>query len=200
MHSMNRRLTRPERTPAQTDLAALEREKRESLGQLLLKCARLFNERAMNRANALAEYPPLRPAHTNLFPHIDFAGTRVVELARKVGISKQAVSQTVAELEQLRVVELVQDPTDARAKLVRFTAKGRDAIANGLHILGEIERELEPYVGSDQMRALYEGLRAMESALLLDGLTGAQPQALEKNTNPAGGAEQSKGPTRSTKR
>ncbi len=174
-------MTSNKKAQSQAVLSDLERAKRESVGQLLFKCARLFNERAVQRVNQTATHPVLRPAHMNLFPHIDFAGTRVVDLARKLGISKQAVSQTVAELEELGVVETVRDVSDARAKLVRFTAAGRSAITHGLTVLGEIEKELEARVGAHHMARLHDALCALESVLVADSpltadsLTDAQP-------------------------
>lgn len=160
---------------AVVDLVDLERAKRASVGQLLFKCARLFNEQAIARVNEEGTYPILRPAHTNLFPHIDFVGIRLVDLARKVGISKQAVSQTVAELTQLGVVETVTDGTDARAKLVRFTARGAAAIAHGLDVLVQLEKELEPRVGADTMAQLHEALSTLESVLTLEDSARTRP-------------------------
>lgn len=153
---------------SEVSLVDLERAKRASVGQLLFKCARLFNERALARVNEEATHPILRPSHTNLLPHIDFAGTRLVDLARKVGISKQAVSQTVAELTELGVVETVTDGSDARAKLVRFTARGKAAIAHGLDVLVQIEKELEPHVGAATMAKLHQALAVLESVLTKD--------------------------------
>ena len=126
---------------------------------------RLLNERAIARVNAQRSTPTLRQAHTNLFPHIDFQGVRITELARRLDISKQAVSQSVAELEALGVVELLVDPEDARAKLVRFTAKGAEGIAQGLRVLGELELELEARIGERHMRALHRALLAAANAL-----------------------------------
>ena len=64
----------------------------------------------------------IRPAHTALFPHIDLSGTRQTALARRMGVSKQAVGQLVSELEQMGALERVPDPSDGRARLVRFAA------------------------------------------------------------------------------
>src|SRR5262245_61007003 len=128
---------KPRTAPSPAALRALETKKRASVAQLLFKCARLLNERAISRVNAQGKAPALRPSHTNLFPHIDFQGVRITELARRLDISKQAVSQSVAELEALGVVELLVDPEDARARLVRFTSKGAEGIAEGLRVLGE---------------------------------------------------------------
>jgi len=147
------------------DLSLLEQKKKESVGQLLFKCARLFNEQALARVNKSSGRPELRPAHTNLLPHIDFAGTRITEIARKLGITKQAVSQTIGDLEELGVVETFTDPSDGRAKLVRYTPKGAEGIQHGLRVLVDLERELTQSIGEGQMRALHSALLALESAL-----------------------------------
>ena len=143
----------------------LEARKRASLAQLLFKCARLVNERALARVNEQPAAIPLRPAHTNLLPHLDFEGVRITELARRLDISKQAVSQTIAELELMDVVETIPDPSDGRARLVRFTDKGRQAIFQGLSVLKGIEGEIEKSIGKSKFEALHEALLALEHYL-----------------------------------
>lgn len=150
------------RTP---DRAALEAAKRASTAQLLFKCARLVNERAMARVNARAGAPLLKASYTALLPHLDFTGVRVVELAQRLGISKQAVSQTLAELSEQGIVELVPDPADGRAKRARFTRRGAEAIAEGLAVLRELEAELTAEIGAPRMDALHDALLALEAAL-----------------------------------
>ena len=147
------------------DLAKLEKKKRASVGQLLFKCARLLNEQAMARVNREAGEPVIRASHTQLFPHIDFRGVRLSELARRIGVTKQAVGQLVAELADMGVVELCADPSDGRAKLVRFTPKGARAIEHGLGVLSELEQDLERKIGRRHMRALHRALLAAEAAL-----------------------------------
>lgn len=144
---------------------ALEVKKRASALQLLFKCARLANERAMARINEQAGKPVLKGAHTALLPHLSYDGVRVVELARKLQISKQAVSQALAEMAEAGVVELTPDPSDGRAKLVRLTAEGAASIARGLSVLQAIERELSGEIGEAKMRALHDALLALEKAL-----------------------------------
>src|SRR6185295_7105488 len=138
-------MPRPTIAPGERD--ALEAAKRASTGQLLLKCARLWDEVAIARVNREAkarglDMPALRPAHTKLFPHFDFAGARRVTIADRLGVTKQAVSQWISELEEMKVVELVPDPDDARAKRVRFTRRGLEGIHHGLTVLRGIEDEL----------------------------------------------------------
>src|SRR3954471_1884223 len=143
----------------------LEARKRESVAQLLFKCARLVNERALAKVNELPQAIPLRTSHTNLLPHLDFDGVRITELARRLDISKQAVSQTIAELELMDVVETIPDPSDGRARLARFTEKGKLAIMQGLGVLRGIETEMERAIGKAKFDALHEALLALETML-----------------------------------
>jgi len=143
----------------------LEARKRESVAQLLFKCARLVNERAISKVNELPQAIPLRTSNTNLFPHLDFEGVRITELARRLDISKQAVSQTIAELELMDVVETIPDPADGRARLARFTDKGKLGIMQGLGVLRGIEAEMERSLGKAKFEALHEALLALEAML-----------------------------------
>ncbi len=142
----------------------LEARKRASVAQLLFKCARIVNERAIARLRAQTGLP-VRTAHTLLFPHLDFEGVRATEIAEKLGVSKQAVGQLVDELEAMGAVERVPDPKDGRAKLVRFSAAGRAGILQGLGVLGEIERELANAIGERRFRALHDALLALHDQL-----------------------------------
>lgn len=161
------------RGPKARSKAALEADKRRTTFQVLLKVARLVNERSLARANAEAGRAVLRPAVANLFPHIALEGTRVTELAAKLGVSKQAVSKLVGELVAQGVVELLPDPADARARLVRFTAHGVTAIHQGMSVFREVERELAAVVGEDRMRRLGDDLHALLDALEGRGGPGA---------------------------
>ena len=148
------------------DREKFETIKRQSVAQLLFKCARLVNEQAIARVNERATVsPPLRAAHTALFPHLNAEGVRGADLAKKLGVTKQAVSQLVTELEEWGVVEQIADPQDGRAKLVRFTKKGEQALLQGLAVLGELEAELTDKVGKLRMHELHTAILALEKAV-----------------------------------
>jgi DNA-binding MarR family transcriptional regulator len=144
--------------PTGRDWQNLEQVKQQSFGQLLLKSARLLDERALGRVNRAGPRVELRPAHTSLLPHIDREGTRLTELARRLGVTKQAVGQLVGDLEQEGVVERADDPEDGRAKLVRFTDRGVKAMHHGLSVLRGIETELERRLGARRARELHATL------------------------------------------
>lgn len=147
------------------DEKGFEELKRQSVAQLLFKCARLVNEQAISRVNAEPGAPPLRTAHTTLLPHLTSEGVRGADLAKKLGVTKQAVSQLVTELEEWGVVEQIADPNDGRAKLVRFTAKGERGLLQGLSVLRALEQELADKIGKRRMQELHTALLALEKAL-----------------------------------
>lgn len=152
------------------DPGDFEEKKRQSVAQLLFKCARLVNERAIERVNRESgPNPPLRASHTALFPHLTSEGVRGADLARKLGVTKQAISQLVAELEYWGVVEQVEDPKDGRAKLIRFTPKGEQGLLQGLAVLGALEGELADKIGKRRMQELHTALLALEQALTEEG-------------------------------
>lgn len=144
---------------------------RANLGQLLLRAARLLDERALERLREVPGSPPVRPAHTRLFPHISHDGIRATEIARRLGVTKQAVAPLVADLVAWGVVEQVADPDDRRASLVRWTPRGLDALMQGLGLLGSFEAELERAVGRDHVTATRASLAA-----LIDLLEAAGPR------------------------
>jgi DNA-binding MarR family transcriptional regulator len=145
--------------------ARFEAEKRTNTLQVLFKCARLANERAISRVNERAGAPVFRQALANLLPHIALEGTRMTELAERVGVTKQAVSKLVAEFVDQGMLELAPDPEDGRAKLVRFTPRGVEGIRDGLAVLASVEAEIASKIGKKRMLALRDALVAMLDAL-----------------------------------
>ncbi len=142
--------------PPDATTAAIEAAKAASTAQLLFRCARLLDEYALSRLRSETGQP-IRPAHTKVFPHIDLDGTRPTELARRMGISKQAVGQLVADLEDMGVVERVPDPTDRRGRLVQFVqhADGGHVLLDGLRLLAAVEQDLAQELGEERWKHLH---------------------------------------------
>jgi DNA-binding MarR family transcriptional regulator len=150
----------------------MEEQKALSAGQLLVKCARLLNEEALTRVRARAGAPRLRPSHMALLPHLDLEGTRLTDLAARMGVTKQAVGQLVEEMEKMGVLTRTTDTEDRRAKRVRFSTRGKRGTLQGAGVLGEIEQELANTLGQKPMNSL--------QAILGDLLPVLKARAAEK--------------------
>lgn len=103
-------------------------------------------------------FDDVRPSHGFAFLHISGGGATTVDLARHLGVTKQAASQMVLELEARGYVRRVVHPEDRRAKLVVLTESGVDctraATAAARDVLGPWLSDLGP-----------EGVTQLTSAL-----------------------------------
>lgn len=145
----------------------LDSHKRSATLHLLFKCSRLLNERAIATLPHRGPGKTPRAAHLALFPHIELAGgTRMTELAEKLGISKQAVGQLVDDLEQWGQVARVADPDDGRAKRVVFTDQGKSSMLDGLRHLKNVEDQLAHELGTDLIESLRGSLLVLHDHLL----------------------------------
>lgn len=131
-------------------LKALQEARRTGIGRLLLMARRDFMARLVRKMGDRVDTGFLH-ASGALLPFIDIEGTRSVELARRMGISKQAVGKLVRELEEAGFLMRVADDADGRAFLVRFTDAGIAYLLDMHDAISQIEREYETLVGGEQM-------------------------------------------------
>ena len=104
-------------------------------------------------------FDDIRPSHSvGVLRTIDAAGTRPGELARRAGVTPQAMAEFVRYLEERGYVERVPDPTDGRARLVRLTPRGRDASAAAHVVFEQIENRWKRTLGATRYRQLKEML------------------------------------------
>ena len=144
--------------PADHDLPAAQAA---SLGHVLFACARLLDETAQAVINEEAGHQLVRPSLMRLIPFLSTAGIRPTELAALVDVSKQAIGQSLAELEARGFVEYVDDPSDGRARLVRLSKGGIKASQYGLSVLARLERELGRRAGKGTVAQAFRALRKM---------------------------------------
>lgn len=86
------------------------------------------------------------------FPGPD--NSRPGDLAERAGMSKQAMNQLLQSLERLGYVSRHDVKEDQRARVVRFTARGRAAWAKVHDILAEIEAEWRVTLGDKDFKRL----------------------------------------------
>lgn len=144
---------------------ALQAAKARNLGHLLMRCARLYNEVGVARVREVAGLPELRPAHMQVLPHLDLDGTRQTDLARRMGMTKQAAGELIADLERMGAIERVADPSDRRARLVRLTPRAREGLLVGLGVLVAIESEVRAEVGDARVERLVDDLLVLLSVV-----------------------------------
>ncbi|MEU4435859.1 MarR family winged helix-turn-helix transcriptional regulator [Micromonospora chalcea] len=109
-------------------------------------------------------HPELRPAHGFVLQAVGPDGTTASDLGQRLGVSKQAAGKTVDRLVALGYLERVDDPADARRKLVRTTTKGRDGLHRSAAVFDELRDRWAATLGADRVAAIEDDLRRMVPA------------------------------------
>lgn len=133
-------------------LQALQASRRQGIGRLLLLARRDFLARLGELMGGSDE--TVMAARGRLLPYIDIEGTRSVDLARRLGVTKQAVGRLVKDLEEDGLLFRETDGADGRAFLVKFTDTGLDYLTRMHKCISQIERDYERMVGSEQMEVV----------------------------------------------
>ena len=136
------------------------------IGALLRVPAQAIHHRIISELNA-AGFNGLSLPHMAVlqFPGPD--GVRPVTLAERAGMSKQAMNQLLRSLEGLGYIVRSDAPHEGRARIIRFTKRGRAAYSKIHDILRDIEREWSAELGPTRFAQLKELLcRVWNSPLI----------------------------------
>jgi DNA-binding MarR family transcriptional regulator len=135
------------------------------IGALLRVPAQAIQRRLIRELNA-AGFDGLSLPHMAVLQYPGPDGVRPGTLAERAGMSKQAMNRLLQSLEDLDYVVRSDAPDEGRARIVRFTKRGRAAYSKILAILHDIEREWSAELGPEdfaQLKGLL--LRVWESPL-----------------------------------
>lgn len=135
-----------------------ENQKITSLSHQLIKVGRLINERGLDLVRDVFNLPELKQSHLDLFPHIDFEGTSISEIAKRKGVSKQSVSKLVKEMTNIKILSIKTDPEDSRSKIVFFKTSGFYSIQKGLEKLISIDRLILNHLGNKTYKSTLENV------------------------------------------
>lgn len=107
-----------------------------------------------------AGYEPRTRTQTMILINISNGITRAAELARVLGVSRQAIQQQINELERDGLVTQLPDPEDRRANRIVFSDAGSQLINAALASLRQAEQALALRLGYDAVRHLRNALTA----------------------------------------
>ena len=127
-------------------MSSLELPENPLIGALLRLPAQAVHRRIVAGLNG-AGFRDLRLPHMGVLQYPGPDGRRPSELAERAGMSKQAMNQLLRSLERLGYVRRSDAEPGGRARIVRFTRRGRAAWAKVHEILAEIETEWRGTLG-----------------------------------------------------
>ncbi|MDR3418477.1 MAG: MarR family transcriptional regulator [Nevskia sp.] len=109
-----------------------------------------------------AGFQPMSRSQAMVMGSIAGGMRRPADLARSLGVSRQAVHQLLADMEGRGLVDLRPDPDDARAKLVHFSRRGSGMHRVAMHAQRRIQAELEKRLGRTAVREFLQVLLESE--------------------------------------
>ncbi len=143
-----------------TWIEELQARGQSSISRSMLNIYRSFQAQAAEQY-AQRGYAGLRLAHTLLLASLDPNGMRIVELAERMGTTKQFAGRLVQELSERGLLERAADPSDRRALLVRATAAGWEFLAAACDVREEIEARYQSQLGPELFTAFTTALERL---------------------------------------
>jgi DNA-binding MarR family transcriptional regulator len=147
-----------------------DRWRETHLGRLLGHAMRRFDarvlvlmaasEKAPLALSNLAARDQISAAHVHITRHLARGGSRLTDLARAAGMSKQAMGDLVTQCEAWGLVRREPDPLDARARRVHFTPTGLAWLAAFHDAVRQAEAEFREAVGAEVATVVALGLEA----------------------------------------
>jgi DNA-binding MarR family transcriptional regulator len=105
-------------------------------------------------------HPGVTATHAFALEAIDDGAQNASELARTLGVSRQAAAKTIAALEELHYLDRHDDPEDARRKRLSVTARGNEMIRIGARAFDTMRDRAAERVGLRKLEAA-EGVLAV---------------------------------------
>jgi DNA-binding MarR family transcriptional regulator len=91
----------------------------------------------------------LKPAHNALFSIMGAEGERASSLAARAGITRQSMGEVIRDLVGIGILEMVPDPHDGRAKVIRYTEEGTRFTNEGFRHIRSLEDRFVEEFGAD---------------------------------------------------
>jgi len=100
----------------------------------------------------------LRPAHGFVLVNVRDRVTTAQDVARLMGMSKQAAAKLVDSMEAMGLVMRSEHPEDRRAFQIAITSRGQEALAVVESIYREIEAEWSQAIGRERVEKMRNDL------------------------------------------
>ena len=104
-------------------------------------------------------------SHNAVFATLDADGGRVSDMAAQMGITRQSMGEVIRDMVRLGLLEMVPDPSDKRAKVVTYTAYGKEVAQAGYDHIIAVEERLREEFGEDDLATTRRVLRRVREML-----------------------------------
>jgi DNA-binding MarR family transcriptional regulator len=153
------------------------------IGALLNISSHALQQRVYQAYKA-AGFSDLTPSTSIVFQVLSPDGDHVTNLAKRANMTKQSMGYLVDTLVREGYLELLPDPADRRAQLVRRTAKGWEVNRIAREAVEIVQAEWTDYLGTEKMEYLLGLLRELADLIGVQYQGSAAESSLRKDTEP----------------
>jgi DNA-binding MarR family transcriptional regulator len=114
---------------------------------------------ALNRNLHRLGWPDVTRSQCLVFLHIAMGINRASQIARNLGVTRQAMSLILNEMREKNLVEFRPDPTDKRAIVVHFYEADPKIREDAVKIIDFVEGELQHRIGARSFTKFIEILK-----------------------------------------
>lgn len=140
----------------------LDEKRSASFGRLVTRIAtRIQKDLAARPDQDLA----LTASQKSVLIQLEAKGNSAASLALRLGISKQATSKLVQDLEKKKLVFRQADPDDGRSSIIQFTEKGQNIVQDTVQYFENLEREISDELGKENLQLTKEKMTVIADFL-----------------------------------
>ncbi|MCF6326620.1 MAG: MarR family winged helix-turn-helix transcriptional regulator [Devosiaceae bacterium] len=141
----------------------LEYLRQTNLGRLIDDLHFFFESQALGYLRE-ENYLMIKSADAHVMRTMRLEGSRVTDMARQAGISKQAMSKLVQGFVEHGFLAWSNDPKDKRNRIVNVTKEGRELLSCGLKALANAEKDVAEIIGETETEQFRELLLKIKQA------------------------------------
>lgn len=134
------------------------------------KTARALKLDMLRHAQAMG-HTEIQASHNAVYATLPPEGARSADMAQRAGITRQSMGEIIREMVALGHLEMVPDPTDGRAKIVKWSEHGKRVASDGFDHIVELDRLFRERFGDADVDTTYRvmlGIMEMLSPELAD--------------------------------
>lgn len=114
----------------------------------------IWLDRALQSNMAARGWTPVSRAESQVMLLASAGITRPTEISKALGLSRQAINQTIKQLAGRQLVTLVEDPEDRRCKIIEFADAGQAVRSDALEIIAGLDAYLADRLGAGELDRL----------------------------------------------
>ena len=115
-------------------------------------------DRCLQENLAARGWQPVSRTESEIMLFVDRGMTSPADIARALGVSRQAINQATKGMIERGLIALTPDPKDGRRKVLTFPPSGAAIGRDAVEIIRGMERELERRLGKRRLEALRDAV------------------------------------------